>query len=387
MPALRCLFAIVLAAATWAQAGASENLLANPGFEEGLADHPWMAAGWDTSSTALPNVFFGRDSILVHSGSYAISVANASGVWPIDEGWFQIVPVTPDMWGKDLVLKVWTRSIGLEGTGFVMMAAQRDTIGKMALEWGVQREDAERRLGYRRLDDPTIPLGWQRVAFKANETPWVARTLRVYLAPGSGIVPVSIGVVGVGQVFIDDASLTLEPALPAEAPPENVNLIANPGFEDGTTGWEIAHPPFPGYDVATTDEVVHSGSHALRFSGGAGLLKGRAGVAQVFCNRAFEGKRLRLVGYAKAESLLSSVTARLYCHTPEGVAQEVSVQPVSGTTDWTRVTAELDVPPHTYAIWAWLSFASPAKGTAYFDDMSLEVIGPATGSGPVPVKP
>jgi len=45
------------------------NLLANPGFEEGLAGHAWMPAAWDTFESGLNTVFFGRDSFLVHGGT------------------------------------------------------------------------------------------------------------------------------------------------------------------------------------------------------------------------------------------------------------------------------------------------------------------------------
>ena len=37
---------------------AATNLLKNPGFEDPVRDHAWMAASWDTSQTGLPSVFF-----------------------------------------------------------------------------------------------------------------------------------------------------------------------------------------------------------------------------------------------------------------------------------------------------------------------------------------
>jgi hypothetical protein len=97
----------------------------------------------------------------------------------------------------------------------------------------------------------------------------------------------------------------------------------------------------------------------------------------VICNRALAGQRVRLTGYAKAESLVSNAFARLYCHTPTGIVQDVSTTPVGGTTDWIKVSVEMDVPKDTYAIWAWLAYSMPAPGAAYFDDMSVEVVGPA----------
>ena len=59
------------------------NLLRNPGFEQGLEGHAWMPAGWDTSQSGLPTVFFGRDTFMVHSGKYAVNIANLSTVYPM----------------------------------------------------------------------------------------------------------------------------------------------------------------------------------------------------------------------------------------------------------------------------------------------------------------
>ena len=42
------------------------------------------------------------------------------------------------------------------------------------------------------------------------------------------------------------------------------------------------------------------------------------------------------------------------------------------------------MPDDTYATWAWIEYTAPVPGRAYFDDMSLEVIGPATGE-PTPL--
>ena len=72
---------------------AGRNLLANPGFEAPLGDHPWMPAGWDTFPSALPTVFFGRDTFLVHAGRYAVSVANLSTYIPMFHNWSQTLLV------------------------------------------------------------------------------------------------------------------------------------------------------------------------------------------------------------------------------------------------------------------------------------------------------
>jgi len=71
------------------------TLLQNPDFERGLASHPWMPSGWDTSMAEEPTVFFGRDSFLVHAGKWAVNVANMSGAFPMAHNWSQTLLVGP----------------------------------------------------------------------------------------------------------------------------------------------------------------------------------------------------------------------------------------------------------------------------------------------------
>jgi len=58
-------------------------------------------------------------------------------------------------------------------------------------------------------------------------------------------------------------------------------------------------------------------------------------------------------------------------------------------TDWTKTETEFDVPPGTLMVWGWFLFNCPARGRVYWDDVSLEVIGPANyvKNGTPPPKP
>ena len=201
------LLAIAAAAAHAAPAPTGE-LLENPGFETPLEGHPWMPAGWDTSLTALPTVFFGRDTLLAHGGLHAVSVANTSALVPTWHNWNQAVIVGPELWGKDVVLSVWTRSNGLQGRAYIMLQAYRDTIGKMAKTWGLPRDPAGKRLGINKVDDPILNLGWKRSYFSEPETDWVRREVRVFVPPTVNMLYARCGPVGPGQAIFDAASLT-----------------------------------------------------------------------------------------------------------------------------------------------------------------------------------
>src|SRR5439155_8358670 len=95
LPRPRAVLALALLASMVSFASSSNaaavNRLKNPGFEDGLGDHPWMPAGWDTSRSGLTSVFFGRDTLLAHGGHYAVTVANVSALWPFSHNWSQTV--------------------------------------------------------------------------------------------------------------------------------------------------------------------------------------------------------------------------------------------------------------------------------------------------------
>jgi hypothetical protein len=341
-----------------------------------------MPTGWDTSASGLLSTFFGRDTFAVRSGRYAVNVASASAVLPIAHNWSQTLVVGKETWGKDAVLTVWTKSIGVEGRAYVKLEVYSDTLSKMAKVWGTTRNAAAERLGIEHIDDPKIDLGWRRQFFSEPETDWVRRELRVFVPPGVNVMFVRGGVLGVGQLFLDNATLTLEPAQPAVEPALGTNLLADPGFEGDGNDWELSLPPYPGMKGERDTTVKNSGNASMRFSSSSiGFVAGKAGACQVFPNRGLAGKRLRFSGFMKSDSLRSSAYLTIYCHTLSGVKQEVGFEhQSSGTMDWKRATVEMDVPRDTYEVWVWFAYTAPAKGIVWFDDGLLEVIGPSTGS-------
>jgi hypothetical protein len=369
----------------------SKNLLKNPGFEQPLPDHEWMPAGWDTSISGLPTVFFGRDTLLAFKGNYSVSLANLSVLFPMGHNWSQALLVDSTavgrkMWGKDLVFSVWTRSIGIEGRAYILLQAYRDTISKMSMIWGVDRDAAQRRLNIKPVDDPLIDLGWKRQFFTANETQWVRREVRVYCPPSVNVIFVRLGMQGTGQVMFDEASLTVEDPLPAKAPVPGENLLAEPGFEDDGAAWEFSIPAYRGMRIDIDSTVAHTGKHSVRCQSGEGeYVIARSGACQVICNRALQGKRVRLTAWCKTDSLRGTAYTKIYCHTLSGMKQVPQGQQFGATTDWTQTTLEMDVPDDTYAIWAWCAWDAPVPGLVWWDDASLEVIGPSE-SAAVPAK-
>lgn len=378
--ALGALLALAGVVPTAAAAPApSGELLLNPGFEDPFEDHPWMPAAWDTSLTALPTVYFGRDTFLVHGGRHAVNIANTSTLVPTWHNWNQSVIVGPETWGKDLVLSVWTRSNGQQGRAYIMLQAYRDTIGKMAKIWGLPRDPAGKRLGINKLDDPIQNLGWKRSYFSDTETDWVRREVRVFVPRSVNMIYVRCGLVGTGQVVFDDASLRVEPARPAPVAAVGGNLMADPGFEGDGNAWEYSLPPYAGQRIDRDTTVFHSGRASVRYSSGIeGLVQARAGACQVF-GRELAGKHVRLTAWAKTDSLkLGGAFVRLYCNSlARGTLQSDPGETLSLTHDWTKLSVELDIPEDACVTWAWLAYTAPAKGLVWYDDASLEILGPA----------
>jgi hypothetical protein len=375
--------ALIACLAGPALAAPTGNLLVNPGFEDSMAGHAWLPAAWDTSSSEMPTVFFGRDTTVAHGGRYAVSVANVSTLVPRWHNWSQGIVVGPEMWNKDVVLSVWTRSNGVQGRGYVLLQAYRDTVGKMMRLWKVPRDTALAMLGFQTTTDPFVYLGAKREYFSDTETDWVRRQVRVFIPPSTNLIIARCGLFGTGQVFFDDVSLTAEKALPAPELPVGVNLLEDPGFEGNGDRWEYSLLPYDEMRCDRETTVVHSGKASVRFTGGlSGMVTARAGVAQVIGNRSLAGKRVRLTGWIKCDSLMSLAYIKIYCSTLDRAEDVGAPGQIGNTTPWTRMQVEMDVPKDAYQVWVWLTYNAPAEGRVYFDDASLEVVGPALGSSP-----
>jgi hypothetical protein len=254
--------------------------------------------------------------------------------------------------------------------------------------WGVSRDTSRFRIGINMMDDPYVYLGAARDYFSDVETGWVRRQVRVFIPPSTNLIVVRGGLFGTGQVMFDDLSLTSETALPPPTLPVGVNLLKDPGFEGNGDDWEYSLPPYDEMRADRDTTVVHSGKASIRFTGGTiGMVKTRAGVAQLIGNRSLAGKRLRLTGWIKCDSLMSQAYLKLYCTTLARDEDVGAPKLVGNTTPWTRLEMEMDVPRDAYQVWAWLVYNAPAEGRVYFDDASLEVMGPSRSGPPGTAKP
>jgi len=357
---------------------ASKSLLQNGDFERTLVGHPWMPAGWDTSMADLPTVFFGRDTFLVHSGHWAVNIANMSAAFPMGHNWSQTLLVGKETWGKTATLKVWTRSNGIEGRAYILVQAYSDTATKMARIWGVDHDEALKRMGIGKIDDPLLDLAWKRVWFDDPMTDWVEREAKIQVPPGTNVLFVRCGLMGTGQVLFDDASLTLGPGASPPRYAKGQNLFVEPGFEDRGMSWDLAIPPYEGAKVTADSTVAHTGRMSMRLSDfWDGLVETRIGLGQPFDGRSLRGQRVRLSGWFKGDSLIGIAYVKIYA---QGLKTHVTQSPgaelLSNSWDWKPLAIELDIPDDAVLVWANLQAGAPARGTVWIDDASFEVLGP-----------
>jgi len=377
--------ALSAAAADAAPAGNSpRNLLANPGFEKRLPATDWMPAAWDTSDAGLATVFFGRDSFDVHGGKYAVNVANTSTLYAMGHNWSQAVLVGREAWGKTAVFSVWSRSNGVQGRAYILLQAYQDTVSKMSVIWGVQRDEAQRRMGMVKINDPLRDLGWKRTVFEDPQSDWVRREARVVIGRGTNILFVRCGLLGTGQVLFDDASLTLEPGPgPARPVAAGINVLADPGFEQGANAWEWSVPPFEGARIDRDTTVAHSGRTSMALTHFEdGLVPFKMGMAQNLRADALRGKRVRMSAWLKADSLTNPAYVMVGAHMPTGNKPSGVAATLTDTFDWTETATEFDVPEDAETVWAWVTVNAPAHGRVWMDDASLVVIGPAATPKP-----
>ena len=100
----------------------------------------------------------------------------------------------------------------------------------------------------------------------------------------------------------------------------------------------------------------------------------------------FAGKRVRLSGWFKADSLQGTAYLEVFAHTPGGAKRSPIYEMLGNTFDWTRLEIEYDVPADAVTVWPWLHVPAPFRGTVWLDDAEFEAIGPAK-SAAAPAAP
>lgn len=157
--------------------------------------------------------------------------------------------------------------------------------------------------------------------------------------------------------------------VPASAHPfatESMNL----GFENAErvlpTGWSAG--PLGGYEVAPDTAVVRTGGRSMRITstpdGHYGSLWRRIAAAPLV------GKHVRLRGWVRTKAVTG--WAVLFLRVDGGQSTYVmSDGPIGTSSGWSEIVADANIAPGQDLT---LGIAVGGEGTAWFDDLSLEVV-------------
>ncbi|HYW33366.1 MAG TPA: S41 family peptidase [Gemmatimonas sp.] len=148
---------------------------------------------------------------------------------------------------------------------------------------------------------------------------------------------------------------------------------AQPPASSGIRQWTVGGPGLSDYHVALDSTVARSRRTSVRIASLSGVTEGSVNVSTVDSVQRFAGKRVRLSGYLRA-SMLSADGGVLFLRANAGSQMLTTVTSqaarVRGTTDWTLVQVELDVPVSATSLMFGVNVTG--AGTLWADDLALD---------------
>lgn len=180
-------------------------------------------------------------------------------------------------------------------------------------------------------------------------------------------------------------SLLLLANAPAQGAPANSYLDLDFEAPDCAGGW---YSGSRGYEVQPDTQVFQSGRSSLRMrytakdpwiQGG-----GRFGVvSRPFPAEAVAGRKVRFSGAIRTEGVSKGYAGLWWRADGEGTASvfdNMAGRGASGTTPWTRYQIDIEVPKEAKQVIFGALF--PGDGTAWFDDLRVEIDGVRWVEGP-----
>ncbi len=170
---------------------------------------------------------------------------------------------------------------------------------------------------------------------------------------------------------------------PAPAPkPSNVNLLANPSFEDANgndpKGWRsVAYSGKANFSVDSA--VAHTGKNSVRVESETGV-DGSWSITPALK----PATRYRLSVWVKTKGFQKNTGLGVQMNLHE-LQQRGKSSSITKDTDWTKLTTEFETAGHkalqvNLLVGGW----GQSKGTVWFDDAELVEVGPATGAVDAP---
>lgn len=298
------------------------NLVKNPGFEAGTI------VNWRASSR------FGAVTADAHTGAKGLKLpSETEHVWLSQD-----IPVTG---GKVYAISAWikqTTNAG-KGTSYIYY-------------WYFDKSGAGLHSQF--IEHPSGTFDWFQTKVQ-SPAPDSAATLRLMLY-------VSVEAGGSVTGYFDDISV-----VEGEYMTNKANILTNPGFESGTTGWSNL-----GSNKGTSSSIVRSGSSSLRIAGDGAWHHVYQEVP------AAPGEAFSFVGYTCLRTPSGdSASTGWACWQFEYL--DASNQTIWGLIDidyphnksWTRMGKDVRTAPAGTAKFRAEAWLNPTTNIGYYDDARL----------------
>ncbi len=147
------------------------------------------------------------------------------------------------------------------------------------------------------------------------------------------------------------------------------NLVANPGFERGLTGWEVVNPVGAAATVEVVSDTRNSGQSSLHAANANAKDLRPLGVRQVLAVQG--GRTYRLAVHSQNTALQSSGGVRVTVLDADGgrLSQTWAVQLHTWESGWTLAERTISIPAR--GVRAELLLSVNGLGEVWFDDVSL----------------
>jgi hypothetical protein len=141
------------------------------------------------------------------------------------------------------------------------------------------------------------------------------------------------------------------------------------------------------YETGVDSSVRHAGKASGFVKATAADPKTFATLMQIFRADDYRGKRLRLTGYLKTDSVggWAALWMRMDSETRTVAFDNMEDRKIQGTSDWKKYEIVLDVPEESVNICFGILLAG--HGQAWVDDLQFEVVGTDVRTTGKPVEP
>jgi hypothetical protein len=161
----------------------------------------------------------------------------------------------------------------------------------------------------------------------------------------------------------------------------DANLLKNPGFEDGTDGWEAR-----GCKIESVTTPVHSGAKSVKAIERAETWQG---VKQSLIGKVVNGKTYKISGWVRLDNSDSDNIILSIEMEDDNPPQYINLETLTcSNTEWTELSGEFTPSPSGTLKTLDIYFEGPAADVNFFvDDVSVSEAAAAPAAQPEPNTP